>query len=417
MNFQQAFIIILLVFRGVLNMIEPSEHRPTQVVIDLDAIRHNIKLFKDDLEAGQQLYATVKADAYGHGAIAIAKTAVEMGVDGLAVATVDEGIELRKNGLKDIPILVMGLTDPRGIAEILYYQLTITVSGSEFFAKAYRQLEDMHLVQLLNQYPLNFHLAIDTGMGRIGLTTKESIAQFVEELLAYTWAHWEGVFTHFSTAGGGPEEYVDYQWQQWMNLLEAVPAEVEVRHYANSAMAMWHKNQPASSIIRLGIALYGIDPKDHVPLDLVPENQIPAGTLTQTSSQLKPALQLISELVYVKKINAGSKVSYGAKYTAEEDEWIGTVPIGYADGWLRHYENISLIIQGQLCPVVGTINMDQLMVRLPGQLDVGTTVTLIGQDGAYVNHASNLAQQLQTISYEIFCTIGNRVARIYLNEQ
>ncbi|UUX33227.1 alanine racemase [Fundicoccus culcitae] len=398
-------------------MIEPSEHRPTQVIIDLEAIRHNLKTVLAMKSPSQRLYATVKANAYGHGDIAIAQIALETGVDGLMVATVDEGISLRKQGLVDMPILVLGLTDPRGIAEILLYQLTITVSSADFFEQAYQQLEKHQLLHLLKQYPLNFHLAIDTGMGRIGLRTQAEIEAFVEAMDNYTWAHWEGVFTHFSTAGGGPEDYVDFQWQQWLHLLEVVPEDIEFKHYANSAMGIWYPNQPESDIIRLGIAMYGMDPKDQIPLDQVDPSQLQdANLLTIADSPFKPALQLVSELVYVKQVPANSKISYGAKYTTTQDEWIGTVPIGYADGWLRHYQVIDVLVQSQACPVAGVINMDQMMIRLPQQFPVGTTVTLIGRDGHLNNHPSLLAQKLNTISYEIFCSLGQRLPRVYLNE-
>lgn len=397
-------------------MIEPSEHRPTQVIIDLDAIRHNVKTMISMKEERQLVFATVKANAYGHGDVAVAKAALEAGADGLMVATVDEGISLRKAGLDAVPIIVLGLTDPRGIAEILMYQLTITVSNSQFFQQAYEQLSKHQLLDLLNRYPLNYHLAIDTGMGRIGLRTQEEILDFIDAMDDYSWTHWEGVFTHFATAGGGPEAYVDEQWKRWEHLLEVVPKGVSLRHYANSAMGIWYPQQPTSDIIRLGIVMYGMNPKDQIPMNQVDASQIAGDLATIESSPFVPALQLVSELIYVKKVEAGSKISYGATYTAQTDEWIGTVPIGYADGWLRHYKTIDVLVHGQASPVAGVINMDQMMIRLPEELPIGTTVTLIGRDGQLNNHASLLAQRLNTISYEIFCSLGERVPRVYLNE-
>lgn len=378
-----------------------SDHRPTQAIVDLSAIRYNVERIQQQLDPRQEIYATVKADAYGHGAIPVAHAALKAGATGLAVATVDEGIELRSQGFSQIPILILGLTDPRGIGEILHYNLTITVSQADFFRLAYDQLEETDQLNLLKLTPLNFHLALDTGMGRIGLRTIEEIEDFKAALAGYPWAHWQGVFTHMATAGGGPEEYIDEQYQVWESLLTAVPDTVEYRHLANSAMGSWY-NQYPTDIVRLGISMYGIDPKDD-PTQAV-------------SRDLQPALQLISEIIYVKKIEKGSKVSYGATYEAQEDEWVATVPIGYADGWLRHYQGVDLIVNGQPCPILGRINMDQLMIKLPEYYEVGTTVTLIGTDHQETNHVSDIAKTVGTIGYEVLTSIGPRVPRVYLDE-
>lgn len=399
-------------------MIEPSEHRPTVAVVDLNAIQHNISVALDRMSDDQQLYAVVKADGYGHGAIHIAKTAVEAGAKGIAVATVDEAIELRTNGLSQIPILVMGLTDPQGIAEILHYNLTITVSGTSFFQQAYTQLEAMRQTGLLQVYRLQFHLKLDTGMGRIGLTTPEAVEAFAEEVAHYEWAEWAGVFTHFSTAGGGDESYIETQWEKWLSLQAAVPEHVKVRHYANSAMGLWYPREPKSDIVRLGIAMYGVDPKDRLPVSSLSASQLSSPqTAEPQPDDLIPALQLMSEIMYCKQVPDGTSISYGAAYTSEQDEWIATIPIGYADGWFRHYKSVSLLVDGQECPVVGTINMDQLMIRLPREYPVGTMVTLIGRDGHLNNHVSLIAQSVDTIGYEILCGIGNRVPRIYLKDE
>lgn len=392
-------------------MIEPSEHRPSQAIVDLGAIRHNLTIIQARMQPEQLLYATVKADAYGHGAIQVSKAALEAGADGLAVATVDEGIELRQAGIQDVPILILGLTDPRGIAEILHYHLTVTVSGTEFFEVAYQQLQRSGELALLDECTLNFHLALDTGMGRIGLRTKAEVRAFAEAINAFPWAQWEGVFTHFATAGGGPEAYIQTQWKQWQSLLQAVPDTVRYRHYANSAMALWYDQAIPSDIVRYGIGIYGVDPKDQLP-----EGDWPADLAVNQQDAFKPALSLISEIVHVKKVTKGSKISYGATYEAQEDEWIATISMGYADGWLRRYEVFPVLVDGQACPIVGRINMDQLMIRLPKQYPVGTTVTFIGQDGHLNNHVSYLAQQIDTIGYEILTTIGKRVPRIYLDE-
>ncbi|SEQ37464.1 alanine racemase [Ignavigranum ruoffiae] len=376
------------------------EHRPTEAIVDLDALNHNIEVIQQRMKEDQKLYAVVKADAYGHGAVPIAKAAIRAGAQGLAVATVDEAIHLRKNGIDQLPILVLGLTDPRGVAEILLYQISITVSHLDFFEQAYQQLQATDHLDLLDQSKLNFHLALDTGMTRIGLRSKAEIQEFAEGISAYPWAEWEGVFTHFSTIGGGPAEYVEHQWEHWQDLLTAVPESVSLRHYANSAMGLWQKRQPQSDIIRYGISMYGLDPKDQYP----------------APDPLQPILSLVSEIVYVKEVEAGTRISYGATYTSSDTEWIATIPIGYADGWLRHYHKLPILVDGQACPVVGVINMDQLMIRLPKYYPVGTTVTLIGRDGQLENHASQMAKEINTIGYEILTSISKRVPRVYIQE-
>lgn len=392
-------------------MVKSSIHRPTKATVNLKAIEHNVKWLKSQIDDEQKIYATVKADGYGHGAVAVSRAALQAGANGLAVATVDEAIEIRQAGLIQVPILVLGLTDPHGIADILHYNLTITVGDAEFFRLAYQHLEDNDQLSLLSLYKLDSHLAIDTGMSRIGVTTKDAVVTFAEEIKAFPWVNWTGAFTHFSTAGGGPEDYIEYQWQMWQELNEALPESVSERHFANSAMGMWHNEKsPKSTIIRFGIAMYGIDPKDSVMgdegLKSVEEASIAA---------LKPALELTTEIIHVKEVPAGTSISYGATYQSSEPEWIATLPIGYADGWQRYYRVVPVLIDGKYAEVAGVINMDQMMIRLPKAYPVGTTVTLIGKNGQLENHPSLIAKRVGTIGYEILTSIGPRVPRVYLS--
>lgn len=402
-----------------------SEHRPTQAIVNIEAIKENIQTFKKLINGDQEIYAVVKSNAYGHGAVPIAKAALESGVSGLCVATVDEAIELRRAGLIQVPILVMGLTSPYGIAEILHYNITITVSNIEFFQQAFQQLKQSDQLQLLSLYQLNFHLKLDTGMSRIGIDNELELEAFVEEVGKFDWANWEGVYTHFSTAGGGPAEYIEYQWDRWIALLAKIPTSVSQRHFSNTGMVFNYAHKNQSDIVRLGIGMYGIHPKDLLRPEVVSESLSKAFAFTAEELeqmidtetehiQLQPALQLLSEISYVKKLKKGSKVSYGNSYTCLEDEWIATIPIGYADGWLRRMHSVPILVEGQACPVVGVINMDQLMIKLPKFYPIGTEVTLIGKDGHLFNHPSLIARKLDTISYEIVTAIGGRVPRVYI---
>lgn len=374
-----------------------NEHRPTQAIIDLGAIQTNLKTIQEHYSEDIITYVAVKANAYGHGAVEVAKAALDVGVEGLFVATVDEGIELRQAGITNVPILVTGLTDPRGIAEVFDYDLTLTVSGIAFFEKAVDQLTTTQQRHLLDK-ELPIHLALDTGMGRIGLQKPEEILAFIKGLEAYPWVRWEGVFTHFSTASGGPKDYIDTQWERWQDLLKVVPEEVTYRHHANTAMAYLTDDYP-TDIARIGIGMYGIDAEDRSP--------DPYG--------LVPALSLVSAIIYVKEVDPGRFISYGATYKTQEKEWIATIPLGYADGWFRRYQNFDVLVQGKKCPVVGRINMDQLMVRLPKEFPVGTTVTFIGQNSGQSNHVSDLARVADTIGYEVVCGISDRVPRVHVN--
>lgn len=394
-------------------MVGYSEHRPTQAIVNLSAIEANIKWQQAKLEPGQSLIAVVKANAYGLGAEQVARTALKAGAEGLAVATVDEGISLRKAGIIQVPILVLGLTDPQGIAEILHYNLTVTVSDLDFFNQAYQQLLTTDDLYLLDNLKLPFHLALDTGMTRIGLRTETEVSDFVTKIQAYDWVDFQGVFTHFSTIGGGPQDYVEYQWQRWLDLTALIPESVKIRHYANSAMGLWQDRQPASTWVRYGVAMYGLDPMDRIPSHF--KEQVDTSQLgLNEEDPLQPALELISEIVYVKEIPQGTKISYGATYQSSEKEWIATIPIGYADGWLRSYQVIPVLVEGHACPVVGRINMDQLMIRLPHYYPKGTPVTLIGPDHGAYNHISWIAQQTSTIGYEIMTNLSDRIPRIYI---
>lgn len=393
-------------------MVKPSKYRTTQAIVNLNAIKRNIEFLKQQLDEEQHIYATVKADAYGHGAVEVSKAAIDAGATGLAVATVDEAIEIRQAGIIQPPILVLGLTDARAIDDILQYNITITVANPVFFDLAYRLLAISDNLHLLSTYQLNVHLAVDTGMSRIGVTTKEEIEHFAEEVKKYPWVNWIGAFTHFATAGGGPESYIEQQWQTWLALNEALPETVTERHYANSAMGMWYNDRtPKSTIVRYGIAMYGIDPKDALltDADLKPIERA-------SLEKLEPALELITDIIHIKKVPSGTAISYGATYHSEEEEWIATLGIGYADGWHRNYQTVPVLIDGQQMNVVGTINMDQMMVKLPKYYPVGCIVTLIGKYGEFENHVSQIARETGTIGYEVLTSIGPRVPRTYVSE-
>ncbi|MBG9981622.1 alanine racemase [Aerococcaceae bacterium DSM 111020] len=387
-------------------------HRPTRARVHLPTFKDNIQwLLKYRTSPGQKVFATIKANGYGHGAVEIGKVALSAGVHGLAVATVEEAIELREADIDTVPILVLGHTLPEGIHDILKYQLTITVSDTDFFdsVEDYLNKQDS---RILGHTKLKVHLAVDTGMSRIGVRTVEELHEFIEKVQEYSWVDWEGAFTHFATAGGGSASYIEDQLAKWRQLEQHLPNSVKERHYANSAMGLWHGNaMPESTIVRFGIAMYGLDPKDA----LITDEDLPK-LQNENLEALKPALEWVTEIVHVKQVPPGTKISYGATYESSENEWIATLPIGYADGWHRHYQTVPVIIEGEYAEIVGTINMDQMMIRLPRYYPKGTKVTLIGKNGHLMNHPSKIARDIGTIGYEILTSIGPRVPRIYLEE-
>lgn len=208
---------------------------------------------------------------------------------------------------------------------------------------------------------------------------------------------WEGIFTHFSTADEIDTSYFEKQagrFKAVLAVLEELPRYV---HVSNSATALWHPDVPGN-MIRYGVAMYGLNP---------------SGNKLAPSYALKPALRLTSELIHVKRLAAGEGIGYGETYVTEAEEWIGTVPIGYADGWLRHLQGFTVLVNGKRCEIVGRVCMDQCMIRLAEEVPVGSIVTLVGKDGNEENTLQMVAEKLETIHYEVACTFSQRIPREY----
>jgi alanine racemase len=208
----------------------------------------------------------------------------------------------------------------------------------------------------------------------------------------------EGIFTHFATADEVDQTYFNQQIELFHDLLTVLEEQPKYIHCSNSAAAL-RFSKANFNAVRLGIAMYGLTPSSEI------EHEIPF--------PLKEAFSLRSRLVHVKKLNKGDKVSYGATYEAEAEEWIGTIPIGYADGWIRRLQGQEVLVEGKRVPIVGRICMDQCMVKLPHEVAVGTTVTLIGRENEEFISVNEIAQKLETINYEVPCIISTRVPRLY----
>lgn len=368
-------------------------YRNTVAVVDREAIRWNITQEKKRLASETLLYAVVKADGYGHGAVEIAKTARDAGVDGFCVAILSEAIELREAGIAE-PILVMGLTDPVYADIAAKQNIALTVGHLEWVEKAEALLEEKKVTQTLN-----LHMALDTGMGRIGFRTEEELKACEQKIHTTKHLFLEGVFTHFATADSEDTTHFEEQQTRFNRLIKSFAKQPGIIHTANSATTLYHPDQ-SLQLIRFGIAMYGLNP---------------SGKALKPPFDLKPALELKTELIDVKQMHEGDTISYGATYRAQEGEWIGTLPIGYADGWLRGLQGQDVLVAGKRCEIVGRICMDQCMIRLPEKLPLGTEVILIGKSGSDEITMQEVADKLDTIHYEIATTIALRVRKVYTN--
>lgn len=366
--------------------------RPTWAEVDLDAILHNVKALRQ-AAPGAELMAVVKADGYGHGAVPVAQTALEAGATWLGVATLEEGVDLRKAGLT-APILIMGFIPASQADTVVLYDLRPTVFHLDL-AQALAQWGRA----LMRSVPV--HMKIDTGMGRVGVQPEGALA-FARELSALPQIELEGVFTHMAVADDPANPYTAEQlsrFQDALTHLRDAGITPRIRHAANSAGILAH---PAThfDLVRAGIALYGQPPD-------------PAVTW---SVELKAALTWKTRISFVKAVSPGTSVSYGRTYHAAAPERIASLPVGYADGYSRHLTNRGhVLIGGQRCPIVGRVCMDQTMVRLPEAVEakVGDEAVLIGRQGEQEITASEMAGIIGTINYEITCSVSKRVPRVY----
>jgi alanine racemase len=363
--------------------------------VDLDAVAHNVAHLRS-VVAPAAVWAVVKANGYGHGAVEVARTAMDAGAQGLCVALVEEGAQLRVAGI-DAPILVLSEQPLEAADDVVRFRLMATVYTVEFvdaLAAAARG-------RGVDGVPV--HLKIDTGMQRVGVAVEGAPA-----VVAAIDAHAPvlrlvGVFTHLALADEPDDPFTDAQLAAFDEIVEALslPPGVLV-HSANSAGALAHPGA-RRSFVRAGIAIYGISPGHAVDA---------------LCDALRPALSLTARVSYVKRVAAGSRISYGLRHTFERDTTVATVPIGYADGVPRRLfaTGGEVLIGGRRRPVVGVITMDQLMVDCGDDtVGIGDEVVLIGSqdgpDGPRTIRAEDWADRLGTIGYEIVCGIGGRVPR------
>jgi alanine racemase len=368
--------------------------RSTRALIDLDAIESNLTIVKRSLSPNTLVIAVVKANAYGHGATFVAEAAIRAGASMLAVATVTEGIMLRRESIRS-PILVLGPVDPSQYRSAIEHSLTLAIMSEEMVD----QLDDLASE---SGRTAHVHLKVDTGMRRYGCNPAEAAAIALHIKAAqHLWL--EGVFTHFAEADDSDESSALTQVERFDAVLDEITAAgvpVQMRHVANSAAALRSRRFDYDAI-RLGIALYGLPPSPEVPL-------LPG---------MRPALTLTSRIARMLDLSPGDRVSYGGTYVATQHERAALIPIGYADGYRRALSNRGWLAAGEWrLPIRGRVCMDQLVVGLPDDalVDVGDEVTLIGTGADQAPTAVDLAVLLDTIPYEIVSVLAHRVPRLHL---
>ncbi|MFQ3617135.1 MAG: alanine racemase [Cyanobacteriota bacterium] len=377
----------------------PMQRERAWVEIDLSALAHNVRQFQMRLAGGSELMAVVKADAYGHGAVAIAQAALQAGATWLGVATIPEGIELREAGIQ-APILLLGATNTaEQVQAIARWRLQPTLCTPR------QALIFSETVGKLNlRQPLPVHLKLDTGMSRLGAPWKEAAAfgQLVQGLPNLQIA---SAYSHLATADEPDETVMRLQQQRF----EAAIAQLRQAgvnppklHLANSAATLADSALHYDRV-RVGLGLYGLYPAPHLASGI----------------DLRPVMQVKARVTQVKAIAPGTGVSYGYRFIAERDMTIATVAIGYADGVPRNLSNrMTVLVRGQRVPQIGAITMDQLMLDVSTipHLQEGEVVTLLGQDGQARISADDWAETLGTISWEILCSFKHRLPRLTINQ-
>ena len=361
-------------------------YRKTKIEISKAHLTHNYHVLSQHLNPKTKVMAVLKANAYGHGILGVARHLNELGVDYFAVALLEEALDLREAGFQQ-KILVLGFVAAEHAHLAASKQISLTVFHADWIEEAKKTLKNMTLC---------VHLKIDSGMGRIGVDDKNELnkinAAFDERVQL------EAVYTHFATADQLDSTYYKEQQANFSRALSMITHPYFI-HTGNSGASLQFPSE-MKDYVRLGIALYGLMPSKEV-------NEA-------ASIQLKPVLSLKSELIHVKKIQAGDSISYGQTYLAKEAEWIGTIPLGYGDGYARDMSGFYCLIKGKPAEIVGRVCMDMFMVRLAEPVDRGTEVVLIGRSENKVIRADDLADHLGTINYEVTTRLNKRIRREYV---
>ncbi len=372
--------------------IYPVYHR-TFAKIDLDAIESNFDSLKKRVSEGVKVCSVVKADAYGHGSVEVAKR-LEEKTDFFAVAALEEAVELRDAGIKK-PILVLAYTSPMLYEVMIEKDITPTIYDIDE-AKKYSEAA----VKLKKNAKL--HIAVDTGMSRIGFMPNEESADIVKEISLLENIKLEGMFSHYAKADYTDKSSANAQTEKFdyfISLLEKRGVDIPIKHICNSAGIIDFDKQ--YDMVRMGISLYGMYPSDEVFKDRV---------------KLTPAMEIVSHVIHIKTVKKGTGIGYGHTYIAPEDRKIATVSIGYADGYNRCQTNKGwVLIDGKKAPVRGKVCMDQIMVDVTGipNVKVGDHAVILGKMGDEEISAETMGELCDSFCYEVVCNFMPRVKRYY----
>lgn len=366
--------------------------------INVSNLDFNIKRIKEKVGPNKKITGIIKADGYGHGSVKVATVLRANGIESFGVATLSEAIRLRESGFTLEEIIVLGLTPDPYVETVVEYRLTPVVCD-------FKNAQAISLAAEKAGIVISGLIAIDTGMGRIGYIPEDAAA--IEDIKAISELpnfKIQGLFSHFATADAEDKTYSAVQEQRYSTFLKKLKdADVEIpcRTLSNSAAVM---EIPSAhyDMVRPGIILYGCYPSDEVH-----KNEI----------ELKPVMSVKANIVHLKKVPAGTTVSYGRKWTATKDSLIATIPLGYADGFPRPYSGKGkVLVNGVVAPIAGNICMDQCMIDVTNvpYVRLGDEVTIIGKDGIHEILADDIAAATGTINYEIVCAFGQRLPKVYV---
>ena len=378
--------------------------RDTRAVVDLDCVREAMSGIRGLVGKDVEIMAIVKADGYGHGAVKVAKTALQSGAGSLGVAYPQEGAELRKSNI-DVPILVLGLTppdDPGAIDTVIKHGLTQTISDTELPKALNAAASKTKIVTV--------HVKVDTGMGRIGIKPGD-VFEFLSFLDGLKNIEVEGIYTHFPSADEADTQFTNRQIDIFLDLINQLKKNgisIPKTHMANSGGILAHPKSHLTTV-RAGIILYGLYPSKEV----------------EKTIKLTPAMSLVTKIRLIKKIPKGTSISYGRTFITKGEMTVATLPVGYADGYPRILSNRGhVLVRGRPAPILGRVCMDMTIVDVTNIPEAAfeDEVILFGQQykskEQYQNKISTeqMADWLNTINYEVTCIVGKRVPRVYLNE-
>lgn len=361
--------------------------------INLSAIDHNLREIKKSLAKGVKTLAVVKADAYGHGLVPVSKH-IQKDVDYFAVATVEDALELRENGVEK-PVIILSYVSPLQYETVIENDITATMYNVE-------EAENLSALAEKKGKKVKVHIPVDTGMGRIGFMPNEDGVKAVRRISEMKGIFLEGLFSHYACADYEDKTESDKQtelFDRFISLLEKEGIEIPIKHMNNSAGTI--ENLKQYDMCRVGIALYGLYPSDEVNKD---------------NMKLVPAMEVMSHIVHIKTVEKGFKIGYGHIYEAPSERTIATVSIGYADGYKRCLTGVGYVLaNGKKAPIVGKICMDQCMVDITDipDLKVGDKVVVMGKSGNEELSAELLGSMCHSFNYEIICSFMPRVIRIY----